>query len=240
MRHLTSSILTIKDLLPWQKDQMFQLMDQSFDGMDRETFNQDLNEKQSVIILTNGNPKDLKGFSTFMILENLVVDGVNISAVFSGDTIINPQYWGCWELFQVFGQLTFDLIDKYAKENSRFYWFLVSMGYKTYRMLPLFYKEFYPRYNKSTPTFEKKVIDVLGKQKFPLSYDSAKGIIHFPKMRERLKSDLAKVSEEKLKNPNVRYFIKSNPFYYQGDEVACITRLSKDNYTLAGKRMLKK
>jgi hypothetical protein len=71
--------------------------------------------------------------------------------------------------------LAIELIDRYPAGSL--FWFLISKGYKTYRYLPLFFREYYPRHTAPTPPWAQSIIDVLGRQKYPRAYDPSAGII---------------------------------------------------------------
>jgi hypothetical protein len=51
-----------------------------------------------------------------------------------------------------------------------------------------------------------------------------------------LKEDLAKVPHSKEDNPDVQFFLKENPGYRQGHELACICEINRRNFK---KRTLK-
>ena len=234
MDQLKGRILETDALADYQKNQLFELMSMYFDGMVRDNFDKDLEDKSLVIILEDSHGK-IQGFSTIMLLDE-IVEGIPIKAVFSGDTIIHKNYWGERELMRTFGQFILSLIQRYPQ--TKLYWFLISMGYKTYRFLPVFFKEFYPRYNKPTPEFEKRVLDALGHKKYPLEYDSQTGVIHFTKPKEYLKPGVADITDERLKNPHIRFFLHQNPLYIKGDELACLTELSKGNLKSTAYRVI--
>ena len=69
------------------------------------------------------------------VREN-VVDGERLVGVFSGDTIIDQEYWGETELFRVWGEHVYELSER--TPYASVYWFLITSGYKTYRFLPIF------------------------------------------------------------------------------------------------------
>ncbi|MBN2120779.1 MAG: hypothetical protein JW734_06980 [Candidatus Omnitrophica bacterium] len=237
MVQLRSYVVEVKDLSVAEKEQMFKLMVDHFAGVARENFERDLSEKQWAIIL-RGRDYQIKGFSTYMLLDERVIDGCNVAAIFSGDTIIDRNYWGCWELFKAFGKLSLSLCYEYKKNNVSLYWFLISMGYKTYRLLPVFFKEFYPRCNKKTPVFEKKIIDTFGHYKFSSEYNSRTGVIHFLRERDRLREGVADITRERLKNKHVDFFCRKNPLHKHGDELACIAKFSEDNLRPSALRMI--
>ena len=163
----------ICDLSSDDRRQMLQLMERHYLNVVPAEFETDLTEKQWVIQV-RGPHGELCGFSTQMVLD-FEVEGHPMKALFSGDTIIDQRYWGDSALMRAGGQLAISLIDRYPE--AELFWFLISQGYKTYRFLPVFFREFYPRYDASTPASVRAVIDVLAKDKFPSRYDAVAGIV---------------------------------------------------------------
>jgi len=53
-----------------------------------------------------------------------------------------------------------------------------------------------------------------------------------------LKRGVAEITDERLRDPRVAFFARMNPGHVYGDELACITRLSRANLTRAGVRMV--
>ena len=123
-------------------------MDRHYEHVRRPAFDADLDEKQWVILLSDPATDEIRGFSTQVVLHT-EAEGRPIRALFSGDTIVDRAHWGDPTLAHVWGRLALSLIDAAAEEE--FYWFLISKGYKTYRFLPLFFREFYPRHDAATP-----------------------------------------------------------------------------------------
>lgn len=101
-----------------------------------------------------------------------IIEGTSITAFFSGDTIIAPAFWGN-RYYRNTGRGVFALAGELEEEA---YWFLISSGYKTYRFLPVFFRDFYPTY-QSPPTRLQCVLDSLAIQKFDFGYDRASGIV---------------------------------------------------------------
>lgn len=223
---LQGKIIEVDTLSVAQRDRMFELMTAYFDGVNRTMFDEDLREKRWVILLHDYITGEIEGFSTQMILER-TIDGADFKAVFSGDTIIHKDYWGDSELVRIWGRFIVSLIQKYRE--AKLYWFLISMGYKTYRFLPIFFKEFYPRYDKPIPPFEKRLLDIFGNMKYPQEYNSKLGIIHPMKAKAYLKPGVADINSHLLKNPHINFFLRKNPLYHEGDELACIAELTEGN-----------
>ena len=109
-----------------------------------------------------------------------------------------------------------------------FYWFLMSKGYKTYRFLPVFFNDFYPKFNGSADQDYKSVLDTFAALKFPNNYQPERGLIVF-QGKDRLKRGIADIDEKRMRDEHIRYFTQINPKWAEGDELACITRIDRDN-----------
>ncbi len=228
--------VTTPDSLPQaSRDRMFDLLSTHFEGVSRPTFERDLAEKQWVVMLRDRQTGELQGFSTLMTLDAVVHD-VAIRAMFSGDTIVHRDFWGEPELATVWGNFVLSLIGK--QDGVRFYWFLISKGYRTYKFLPVYFERFYPRHDEPTPAFERDLLRTLGDRKFPGQYRPEEGVIRFDKPRDRLKADLAEIADLRLADPHIRFFLERNPGYVNGDELACVAELSEDNLRPVARRVL--
>lgn len=221
-----------------QKEQMYNLMCRYFDNVLEDTFETDLKEKHWIILLEEGDTGVIRGFSTLMLLREMEIGGRRVSAIFSGDTIVEDSFRNTPGLFRTFLDFSIPLSKELERRGCLLYWFLISMGYRTYRLLPSFFHEFYPRYDRETPPFEKEVIDRLAGSRYPGKYDSRTGVIHYPEGREALKPDCAGVPRSRLRNPHVRFFCRNNPLAGRGDELVCVARISERNLRPIGLRLL--
>jgi len=226
MARLEGDVLKITDLEKHQIDDMFKLFSEYYDNVTQSKFVSDLMEKDWVVLLKDGLSGQIRGFSTQMLLSS-EIDGVAIKAIFSGDTIIHKDFWGEPTLARIWLNTFIQLAQKH--KDVKLYWFLISMGYRTYRFLPVYFKNFYPRYDQKTPEFDQKVLDAFAAQKYPKEYDPQTGIIKHAILKEKLKSGVADVSEAKLRNPHVEYFFKRNLEFLDGDELACLTLIEENN-----------
>ncbi len=234
---LQGDIFPVNELTKNDERVMFSLMEEYYSKINWENFKKDLHEKKWVVLLKN-QKEEIKGFSTLMLFD-INNDGHSIKVVFSGDTIIHSDYWGTLELPMVWGKFVLiDLPEKFP--GNRFYWILISKGYKTYRLLPTHFKTFYPSYKRKIPKFEKRVMNkVLGK-KYPDRYDSKTGIIFSNGQSDYLKNGVADISSEHLNNPHIAYFAMMNSGYSKGDELACIAEANIDNLKPYTQRLLTK
>jgi hypothetical protein len=228
-------VVPVAEVPPSRVEEMFALMERYYDRVTRTSFLADLAEKQWVIMLLDPQTNVLHGFSTQVLLE-VEVEGAPVKALFSGDTIVAQERWGETALAHAWAQLALSLIDHHAPEPL--YWFLISKGYKTYRFLPLFFREFYPRFDLPTPAWAKRIIDAFGRSKFPSAYDAAAGIVRAGPHKDRLKPGVADLTAERLRDPHVRFFAERNPGHVLGEELCCLARLARNNITRAACRML--
>ena len=215
-----------------EKENMYILMNEFYDDVTPVAFMKDLREKDYCILLLDENG-EIKGFSTQKIM-NLDINGENIFGVFSGDTIIHKNYWGSLELYKIFAQYFIN----YGKKYKFFYWFLISKGYKTYKMLPLFFNHFYPNYKVKTPKFEQAIMDSFGKFKYPQEYDKRTGVICYKGIKDRLKEGVADITEKQLKDKNIEFFIQENPDYFKGNDLVCVAQIVEENLKKTSQRLL--
>ncbi|MBD1891541.1 hypothetical protein H6F50_17855 [Coleofasciculus sp. FACHB-712] len=204
---------------------MYDLYTQYYDGSSWEIFQQDLSNKDYVILLWNEEEK-LQGFSTLAILS-FEFEGKPKRAIFSGDTIIHHQYWGEQTLPLAWCRLAGKI--KGEAMEQPLYWFLIVKGYRTYRYLSVFAQRFYPTWRYPTPVNYQALMDYLAQTKFGDDYDPASGLIRFPSSLGHLRGSWAEIKEGFQHKPDVRYFLERNPEYYKGHELVCLMELSEEN-----------
>lgn len=221
---MTTRLVSPAQLTDCQTNRMYELMAAHYDGVRKDAFLKDLAEKSCVILLEE--EEEMIGFSTQKLIE---YEGVR--AVFSGDTIIHRDHWGTQRLSRAFARHFFDHPD------GPLYWFLISKGYKTYKYLPTFFKEFYPRHDQPTPPGMQTLLDGYGQLLYPGEYNPSTGVIEYKGEKDRLKEELQDLSE-RAGDPNYQFFARMNPGHRQGHDLACITLLSRDNLRRGAERIL--
>jgi hypothetical protein len=231
---IQSEIVPVAEIAPASIRAMYDIFARHYDCVSQEQFMQDLSEKDCALILRNAAGA-ICGFSTQKVFR-VSVGGTPVRAVFSGDTIVDRAYWGeqelalCWCRF----------VSAVYSENPTvpLFWFLISKGYRTYLYLPLFFETFYPNYEAPTPTFEQQVLDTLAVAKFRGHYHAETGLIEFPCSQGQLKPQLAEIPARRLRDPNVQFFLKRNPSYAQGHELACLAKIAPSNMKRFGARIM--
>lgn len=220
---LAGSVCNIGELSSADIDNMYLLMEEFYDHMEKSVFLNDLHQKDWCITLRN-EAGMIFGFSTQKLLE-ISAGEERVYGIFSGDTIIHKKHWGSMELFRTFTRFFFRM----ANDYQTLYWFLISKGYKTYKLLPTFFQEFYPDYKQPTPLEIKKVMDAFGIACFPGCYSTSDGVIHYSTIKDRLKEGVADPTPDRMKDPDIAFFLDANPGYLRGDDLVCLTILDKAN-----------
>jgi hypothetical protein len=204
-----------------------------FEGVTEAQFARDLEEKDWVLrVFFDGR---LVGFSTLAVGE-AVVAGRSVNVVYSGDTIMAPEAWGSPVLARGWIGLVRRVCATLPARPC--YWLLLSSGFRTYRFLPVFWKTFWPRIGEEMPADVKEMLDTLAHGRFGAVYNEAAGVVRF-EAPQRLRGGLAEVSVARARDAHVAFFLACNPGHGAGDELVCLTELSDENLTAAGRRVVK-
>jgi len=214
---------------------MFRVFERYYENASKTIFIKDLNNKNWVVLIKEAESNQIVGFSTLTFYQSLY-KGKTVSVVYSGDTIIEQDYWGTPELPRRWVKTVLEVGVEYPQP---LYWLLISSGYKTYRYLSVFYQEFYPHFKIPTPLYIQGLMNHLAKERFGEEYIIEKGIVRFREGATPLKSGVADIVNSRLKNPHIRFFIEKNPGHINGDELVCLTKIQPDNFTPAGIRLAK-
>lgn len=213
---------------------MHDLLIRHFEGVDERQFVADLAEKSHVIRVWKDD--ELVGFSTLLAYRHRI-DGEGLNILYSGDTIMSPECWNSPILARAWIAMVHDI--KTSMPEHRCFWMLLSAGFRTYRFLPVFWREFWPRFDEAMPTSMRKLRDGIAGERFGTYFDPAAGVVRFA-FPHRLHGRLAEVPESRLEDPHVAFFLSENPGWRIGDELVCLTEIHDDNLTPAGWRMIRR
>lgn len=221
---LRSSIVSVASLSALDIDTMWRLYERYYADVTHARFLSDLNEKQHVILLRDTGSQAIEGFSTVKLIKG-VSDQRPYVAVYSGDTIVSKPYWGQTSLQQTFFLL---LLRVYVTHPGHdVYWFLISKGYKTYLLLANNFPNCWPRVGCETPAAIGGILDTLSRTMFGAAWHPELGVLKFDSKLGCLKAGVAPVDVAHLEDANIRFFVESNPYYHQGDELCCIGRVDR-------------
>jgi hypothetical protein len=221
---LSSVIAKLPRITDCQKEAMFELHSHYFANVRRNVFLDDMNGKDWIILLREEG--HIVGFSTLQLLR-LTVDGAERLFLFSGDTIVDRAHWQDSTLAGCFGHFMLRLMTEHPDLPR--YWFLISKGYRTYRFLPVYFKRFYPACDRPTPPAYAALLDAVATRKFGPAYDTTAGIVRSGSQKDRLRPEMCGIPASRRNDPHVRFFLERNPSYGQGDELACIADIAREN-----------
>jgi hypothetical protein len=235
---LSADVIPCERVTPSDRDNMYQLLAAYFQNTSVQQFADDLAEKDIVILLRDPEDARVVGFSTLMKIE-IAIEKRTVVGFFSGDTIIAREHWGSSLLARQWVTTVFREADRIRQHapDTLFYWFLISAGYKTWRYLPTFFVAYAPHPDLPASPFDRQVLHTLAAKKFGDDYHPDAGIVRFRRANP-LRPGVAEVTERRLRDPLVEFFIRMNPGHRQGDELACLVPLSRSNLTPAGLRIL--
>jgi len=143
------------------------LLETYFEGTSFEQFEQDLMEKD-----------------TILLMRDAAMDG---SRIFDHDAARCNGWWGTGRghvfrrydhrartlgstlLARLWVKAAFAEADRVP--DTPFYWFLICSGYKTWRYLPVFFRTYWPHPDGDAPAFDRQVLDAFARAKFGDQYD---------------------------------------------------------------------
>ena len=235
---LTATAVAREALTAADREEMYQLLETYFQNTSVQQFAQDLAEKDTVLLLRDPEDARIVGFSTLMQMD-ITVESRRVVGFFSGDTIIAREHWGSSVLARLWITTVMRDSERVRRHSPEtlFYWFLISSGYKTWRDLPTFFVTDMPHPDVVPSPFDVQVLQILATKKFGDDFHADTGIVRFGRANP-LRPGVAEVTERRLRDPLVEFFIRRNPGHEQGDELACLVPISSDNLTPAGRRML--
>ncbi|HWV57069.1 MAG TPA: hypothetical protein VNZ57_06310 [Longimicrobiales bacterium] len=233
-RGLVSESTPVSSLSDRTRDEMLALFRQYFVDPDPARFHCDLEAKDVAILLRDSATSELRGFSTLAV-DSTCVDGNPAGVLYSGDTVVAAAARGTTELPRAWIRTVHEVA---ADLPRPLYWLLISSGFRTYRFLPLFFREFYPRHDAPAPPSVQRLMDRLAESRFGAAYNARAGVVQFARGATPLRPELARVPPGRLKDPNVAFFLARNPGHAHGDELVCLTRVEPSNFTPAARRML--
>lgn len=205
--------------------ELFNLFNKYYEAVSLEQFEKDFLEKTHVFLLTDKDK--IIGFST--IKRHKFKSFPKATFMFSGDTVVDQDYWGSKGLQKAF--FYYIVQSKLLTPTEPLYWCLISKGHKTYLMMKRNFKESFPDFNRSTPNHFLQVQNDYYRNRYGDFYQLEKGLIIFPESKGQVLGDIAHPDEKAKLNPHVQHFLKLNPNFFKGEELACMAEIRFSDFT---------
>ncbi len=229
MQTIDHSLEPITGLSPSDVAQMLSLMEECYLGVNASQFEHDLREKQVTMVLRERGTRTIVGFSTFLCGE-LNVDGTTVTVIFSGDTVVRTAYRSSLGFAY---EATAYLTAAADASPHPTYYLLTSKGWRTYRVLPLLFREYYPSRLRRTPDSMLRIMDAFGQRKYPAEYHPEGGLVIHSGESQRLRPHSGEAECLCRADPEAEFFFQRNPAFLRGDELVCLARVSRDNFSRA-------
>lgn len=199
--------------------QMYDLYSKYYERTSLDIFLRDISKKSGVILVYRKSDDQIVGFSTVQFFD-FQVNGKRVRGVFSGDTVVEKEYWGKNALANTFYRRL--IIERFKHPFVPFYWFLISKGYKTYLLMTNNFYNYYPNINGKDAKY-KPVAEAFCNATFPEAFDRERMLLDFGGDYVSLKETVADITpEERARDPNIAFFEERNPTWNRGTELPCL------------------
>lgn len=221
---IESSIIQVKDLSAAAYLSMLRLMQDYYENVTPDQFAADLKKKDSVVVLRYG--EEVCGFSTQVLHEHKFREG-EIRILYSGDTIIDAKHRNSMALPIAWGRMMLAILEE--DPGKPLYWLLTSKGYKTYKFLPVFFKEYYPSLQSTPAESEKLLIEEFCVKFFQEKFDRKNWLVKAGSGGQFLNPKDGEINEQRRKDPMIAFFEERNPGHLSGDELVCFAGFYQEN-----------
>jgi len=198
---------------------MHALFEENYAYSPLSTFIDDLEKKEGAFIVRQKSTQAIVGFSTLGIYT-FELGGKKAKGLFSGDTIIDRNYWGTRSLQNAFALKLF--WEALKSPLTPQYWLLISKGYKTYLLLAKNFPDYFPKRGGSSPELQELVTEYC-EAMFPGKLDRDSMLLDFGEGANCLKEHVAAITPEmRTAEPDIAFFEQRNPSWQRGTELPCI------------------
>ncbi|AOA58061.1 hypothetical protein [Acinetobacter larvae] len=209
----------VKQITVLQLKQMYNIYKKYYENTSFELFESDFLQKTGVFLIFAPIHQRVVGFSTITERDFLVGEKAQ-HGFFSGDTIIEKEYWGTRALQRAMMRYIFRYKLKYPTQSV--YWLLISKGFKTYLLLANNYQRYYPNLDHHH-SYLKDYVQSYCETYFKSYYDSRTGLLNFGDDYQALKQQVAPIHASlRQQHLKIDFFEQCNPTWVQGTELPCI------------------
>ncbi|RZL08780.1 MAG: hypothetical protein EOP40_11995 [Rubrivivax sp.] len=200
--------------------EMFKVFCRYYENTSLDQFVSDLGRKTGAFIIRRKSDDAIVGFST-MGIYHMEVDGKKIRGIFSGDTILEKEYWGNRAMNAAFVKRV--LIEAIKDPFTPQYWFLISKGYKTFLLLTRNFPQHYPHPTQDNPHM-KHIVEAYCDKLFPGKLNRDTMVLDFGDGYNCLKNNVTPITQEQRLEEDIAFFEQRNPDWERGTELPCVGR----------------
>ena len=197
---------------------MYNLFTQYYDNTPLDVFVRDMSRKTGVFVIYRHLDDTIVGFSTIINFE-VQAGGRSARCLFSGDTVVDRRYWGTSALRIT--TFLYVLRQKIRHPFTPLYWYLISMGYRTYMVMANNFPNYYPSVDGDDQHL-REIGVAASEYLFPGKLDRERMMIHFGDDACKLKGDVTPISDAERRNRKIAFFEQRNPRWMHGDEMPCV------------------
>lgn len=219
---------------PADRAAMHALMAGSYRDVTRQGFEADLDRKQLAAVLRTSDGA-VRGFTTFALNPG-GYRAEDHDILFSGDTVIDPAFWGSLEMMRGFTTAVGRILGGLG--GRRLFWLLTSKGHRTYMLMAQFCKVFYPSHAGGEPEELRDIARRCGRLIYPAHWSEERGVLTYSGKNGPLKPGLVQGTYDRAGNPHVRFFLEANPGFGEGDELLCVAELRPDNARRSARELM--
>ena len=162
--------------------------------------------------------------------------GRRLVVIFTGHVLLRPEYRG-QNLLQRLGFRTFIGV-RLRYPLRPIYWFVDTLSYKSYLLMPRNLRECWPRYDRPTPAWERGLMDFLARRRYGEHWRPEQGIVARSE-RKQVCPETAQLAGDP-EDPHLEFYARANPGHAEGDMLVCLCPLSARNWLSAALHALRR
>lgn len=190
---------------------------------ERAAFEEALRQCSEVLRFTDAKGGPLCGMG-LLSAYSASHEGRPFRVLATGSVCIDPAYRG---LAAIHRAGLFRLArERLRHPLSAVYWYFDTFSFRSYLLLSRNLATYWPRLDRSTPSWESGAIALLARRHGGEAWDPAAGIIRF--QGRRLRPGIADTLPDHP-DPDVRFFLQRNPGHGSGERLPCLCPLNARN-----------